>query len=436
MRRFSDLGLVTCAALILCAAPGVARAAEGPEGSTPLFNGQDLSGWRGMGHTNPYDIAKWSPEQREQQRKTGDEDMKAHWRVEDGQIINDGHGVFLTTEKDYRDFELFVDWKMMTPCADSGIYLRGSPQVQIWDPDCQRDHKLGGGKGSGALWNNNAPEGKFPLARADRPVGEWNTFHIVMIGNRVSVRFNGLSVVEDAVMENYWDRKRPLPAAGPIQLQTHGGEMRFRNVFVREIPAEEANRRLLARDAEGFRPIFNGKDIDDWVKKTKSYRIADGVLHFGKEYGFLFTKEQYADFVLRFEFKMPAGANNGLAIRSPLDGDPAFVGMELQILDDTSRRHQKIKDYQRHGSIYGVAAAETGYARPIGEWNFQEVVARGPHIQVFLNGSPILDTDVSKIDKTPDERDHPGLQNKEGHIGFMGHGADLQFRNIRLKVLR
>jgi hypothetical protein len=416
------------------AVPGAVLAAEDanvpPKGFTALFNGKDLSGWRGLApDTNPYEVAKWTREQRAEKQKAADEDLRKHWRVEGGEIINNGGGAYLTTDKDYRDYELLVDWRM-TPGTDSGIYLRGSPQVQIWDPNNKGDAE----KGSGALWNNNAPEGKFPLVKADKPVGEWNRFHIVIVGNRVTVRFNDQLVVDDAVMENYWDRKRPLPATGPIELQTHGGEMRFRNVFVRELGAEEVNKRLQARDEKGYKAIFNGKDLDGWIIKTNRYTIRDGILVFGKQYGFLFTKETYSDFALRFEFKMPAGGNNGVAIRSPLEGDPAYVGMEIQMLDDPDPRYASIHDYQRHGSIYGVVAAEPGCLRPAGEWNFEEIVAVGPRVRVVLNGTPIVDADLSKIKQTADGHEHPGLHNKEGHIGFMGHDADVEFRNIRVNA--
>ncbi len=410
---------------------------EGPQkGFVPLFNGRDLSGWRGLGHTSPYDIASWSPEERDRRQREADEDMRQHWRVENGEIVNDGQGVYLTTVRDYGDFELALDWRMMTPGTDSGIYLRGSPQVQIWDPESPQSREHGADKGSGGLWNNNAADGKWPLVKADRPIGQWNTFRIRMVGQRVTVVFNGHKVVDHAVMENFWDRQRPLPASGPIQLQTHGGQMRFRNVSIREIPPEEANAILAGIGDEGFRPIFSGRDLEGWTGCRDCYEIADGILRaVARKAGTLLTEKTYGDFAVRFEFRLPPGGNNGLVIRSPLEGNGAFVGMEIQILDDGHPKYAQLHDWQAHGSIYGVVPAHRGYLRPVGTWNFQEVVVRGPCVTVTLNGTTILDADVSTIDKPPDERDHPGLRNLSGHIGFMAHSDPVELRHIRLKEL-
>ena len=173
--------------------------------------------------------------------------MAKHWRVDQakGEIVSDGHGVYLTTGKDYGDFEFCVDWLMVSHNGDSGIYLRGYPQVQIWDPDNPGVAGLGAPKGSGALWNNNDDNpGKWPLVKADNPVGQWNTFRIKMIGSRVWVWFNGKLTVDGQILDNYFDRSKPVLPRGPIELQTHGSEIRFRNVYVREIPAAEANATL------------------------------------------------------------------------------------------------------------------------------------------------------------------------------------------------
>ena len=439
MRNFSTL--LTVPALWLMV--GMASAASvPPPGNVPpagfeaLFNGKDLTGWRGMGHVSPYEVARWSPEERADRQRAADEDMKSHWRVEDGQIINDGRGVYLTTQKDYGDFELMIDWKM-TPGTDSGIYLRGSPQVQIWDPDDQAARRHGADKGSGGLWNNESSEGKFPRTRADKPVGQWNTFRIRMIGSLVTVHLNGRLVVDNAVMENYWDRKRPLPARGPIQLQTHGGRMCFANIFIREIPPDEANRILQGIDDRGFRSIFNGRDFDGWIGATDAYEVRDRAIVYrpASRGGTLFTKKQYQDFAIRFEFKLPPAGNNGLAIRSPLEGNPAFMGMEIQILDDGHEKYRDLKPWQVHGSVYGVVPAHRGYLRPVGQWNYEEVIVKGSRIRVNVNGVPVLDADIANA-RPLDDAEHPGLQRTSGNIGFMGHGDPVEFRNIRLKELK
>ena len=159
-------------------------------------------------------------------------------------MVNDGSGGFATTEKDYGDFELQVEYKTV-PLADSGIYLRGCPQVQIWDSTDSSKFKVGADKGSGGLWNNSpgAP-GKEPLVLADKPFGEWNQLRILMTGTRVTVWLNDKLVVKDAVMENFLDRTQPLPESGPIQLQTHGGEIRWRNIRIREIGTANENKSI------------------------------------------------------------------------------------------------------------------------------------------------------------------------------------------------
>src|SRR6185312_828103 len=177
---------------------------------------------------------------------------------------NDGKGLFLTSDRDFGDFELVLDYKTV-PLADSGVYLRGCPQVQIWDSTEEAKFKLGADKGSGALWNNSpgAP-GKDPLVKADRPFGEWNHLRILMVGSRVWVWLNEQATVKGATMENYYDRKLPVPVKGPVQLQTHGGQIRWRNVFIREIASDEADQRLSGENAAGFHSVFNGRDFIGW----------------------------------------------------------------------------------------------------------------------------------------------------------------------------
>jgi len=195
------------------------------EGFVPLFNGKDLSGWKGL-VKDPPARSRMTPEALRKGQKTADEDMRRHWQVIDGTLVFDGRGQSLCTVKDYADFELFVDWKI-EPQGDSGIYLRGSPQVQIWDP-----RQWPGG--SGGLYNNKIGPAK-PLRAADNLVGEWNTFFIRMAGERVTVRLNGALVVDDVVMENYWERDKPIYPAGQIELQAHSTPLYFKNIYIREL---------------------------------------------------------------------------------------------------------------------------------------------------------------------------------------------------------
>lgn len=427
--------------LLICALALTGGAAPTPPaGFTALYNGRDLAGWRG-GDT--YDHRKWLALPADERARLETEwtaDMRAHWRAEGDELVNDGHGKYATTEKDFGDFELLVDYRTVAG-ADSGIYLRGCPQVQIWDYTDAKKFALGAALGSGGLWNNTAgASGKDPLVKADKPFGEWNRFRVLMVGARVSVWLNDRLVVDHALMENYHDRKVPIPARGPIQLQTHGGEIRWRNVYVREIGAEEANRLLAGRGEDaGFKPVFNGRDFSGWAGALENYSIAEGaVVCLPKKGGTIFTRDEYADFVVRLEFKLPPGGNNGLAIRYPGNGDPAYAGMtELQVLDDNYEvaTGHKIDPRQAHGSAYGILAAARGYQRATGEWNFQEVTVRGSTIRVELNGTVILDGDLAKVTDYLADKAHPGKDRTSGAFGFAGHNDPVAFRNIRIKRL-
>jgi hypothetical protein len=409
---------------------------EPPEGFTAIFNGKDLSGWRG-GNYNPYKLAEMSEEEQAAFWKKGWEDVVQHWTAEDGELVNDGHGVYLTTEKEYANYEFWIDYKTVAK-ADSGIYLKATPQVQIWDfTEEGGKWGIGADKGSGGLWNNNKGNpGKDPLVLADKPFGEWNSFRVRQIGARTWVQLNGKLVVDGAIHDNYWDRKSPLRPSGPIQLQTHGGEIRWRNIFIREIPADEAAATLAGSD-EGFKHIFNGSDFSGWAGPTDNYEVVDGAIgcKAGKG-GTIYYDETLTDFVVRFEYRLPPGGNNGLAIRYPGKGDTAYVGMcELQVLDDSSEKYAKLDPRQYHGSVYGMAAAHRGYQRPVGEWNYQEVTVQGPKIRVEMNGAVITDADVSQIKEFMGGKPHPGMNRADGFFGFAGHGNAVQFRNVRLKKL-
>ena len=438
--------LRACAFALLSLAAAHAQTAP-PAGFTALFNGKDLTGWRGgdtFDHRKVLEappeiragiLEKWTKSMLEVNAKTG----KPHWTAQDGELVNDGFGAYATTEKDYGDFELLVEYKTV-PLADSGIYLRGVPQVQIWDSTEKSKFSIGGDKGSGGLWNNSAgAPGKDPLVLADKPFGEWNKFRIVMVGSRVSVGLNDKLTVDHAIMENYYDRKTPIPRAGPIELQTHGGEIRWRNIFLREIGADEANKILASKGGEGFKPVWNGKDFEGWGGPVDQYEIKDGAIVCQKgKGGTIYAKEELGDFVARVEFKLPPGGNNGLAIRYPGEGDTAYAGMcELQVLDDDAAQYAKLDPRQYCGSVYGMSAAQRGYVRPAGEWNFYEITVKGPTIRVELNGSIINQADVSKI--APEtfmaNHPHPGRDRTSGFFGFAGHNDPVAFRNVLIKKL-
>lgn len=241
--------LVTLAVCLLPSFAAQAADPQPPEGFRAIFNGQDLSGWHGL---NPHSVARLSGEKKEAALRQQRDEFADHWRVENGELVNDGHGPYATTDEEFGDMEFLIEYKTV-PKADSGIYLRGTPQVQIWDWNQVFDPKRPTRKphlGSGGLFNNTpGTPGRDPLVHADKPFGEWNQFRIRQIGARTWVWLNDKLVVDGAVMENFWNRDESLPAAGPIMLQTHGGEIRWRNIFVREIGAEEAEKILQSADA-------------------------------------------------------------------------------------------------------------------------------------------------------------------------------------------
>lgn len=215
----------------------------------------------------------------------------------------------------------------------------------------------------------------------------------------------------------------------------------FTKIYYEILPSEKPEQLEPREKKEGFVSLFNGKNLDGWVGNKQNYKVEDGVLVIqptgDQSGGNLYTEKEYSDFIFRFDFQLTPGANNGLAIRAPLEGDAAYAGMEIQILDNTADMYKDLHEYQYHGSVYGVIPAEKGFLKPVGEWNQQEVEVKGSHIKVTLNGHTILAGDLqSAIDNgTLDGKAHPGLTNEAGHIGFLGHGSVVKFKNIRIKDL-
>lgn len=249
MKRMALVGIVMMASVGLHAAlPQDRPLNQAPAGFTNLFDGKDLNGWRGRQQDySPHLEALLTPEELAAKQVEWNASRDMHWSVDvaKGEIVSDGNGVFLATDKNYGDFEFYVDWLMVSHNGDSGVYLRGYPQVQIWDVDNPREVRNGAPRGSGSLWNDNIGNpGKFPLVKADNPVGTWNTFRIKMVGTRVWVWLNGKQTVDGQVFDDYFDRSLTILPTGPIELQTHGSEIRFRNIYVREIPAGEAKATL------------------------------------------------------------------------------------------------------------------------------------------------------------------------------------------------
>jgi hypothetical protein len=236
--RLANRICITTLALIAGYFPCEAGADEPkpPEGFTALFNGENLKGWQGNIDMNQR--AKLQEEQLKTLLKDRTEIALKHWTVKDGILHCDGKGgVSLQTDKDYGNFEMMVDWKI-EKSGDSGIYLRGQPQVQIWDSDnLGKGLEADVGTGSGGLWNNPpGDKAKQPLKKADKPVGEWNSFHIVMIGDEVTVKLNGELVVGQGKLPNFWERGKALPSKGPIELQWHETPLWFKKIYIKELP--------------------------------------------------------------------------------------------------------------------------------------------------------------------------------------------------------
>ena len=410
------------------------------EGFIPLFNGKDLSGWKGL-VADPIKRSKMDAQTLKAEQEKADAEAVKSWVVNNGELLFTGKGNNLATTKNYGDFEMLVDWKIYDDGhkeGDAGIYLRGTPQVQIWDISRV---KVGAQVGSGGLYNNKVHPSK-PLKVADNKLGEWNTFHIVMKGDRVTVYLNGELVTQNVILENFWDRNSPIFSEEQIELQAHGSRVAYRDIYIKEIPRPVPFKLSEQEKKEGFKVLFDGTNMHSWTGNTEAYSIEDGAMVINPKAvkgsrGDLYTKEEFSDFVYRFEFKLTPGANNGLGIRAPMEGDAAYTGMELQILDNEAPMYKNLQEYQYHGSAYGILAAKRGFLKPVGEWNYQEVIVKGPKIKVILNGTTILDGDITEARKNgaADGKAHPGLLRDKGHIGFLGHGSVVSFKNIRIKDL-
>jgi len=403
-------------------------------GFVSMFNGKDLTGWKGL-VGNPIYRAKQTDSTLKALQEKADAKIVNDWVVKDGMLVFTGHGDNLCTEKKYGDFEMYVDWKI-TAQGDAGIYLRGSPQVQIWDTSRR---EVGAQVGSGGLYNNQKNQSK-PLVVADNAIGSWNNFHIIMKGDKVTVYLNGVLVTDNVVLENYWDRNLPIFIKEQIELQAHGTYVAYRNLYIRELPDNNPVSLSEEEKKEGFVQLFDGTNIDQWMGNTAGYIIHDGALVVVPDNGSggnLYTKEEYADFIYRFEFQLTPGANNGIGIHAPPVGDAAYVGMEIQVLDNEAPIYSSLQPYQYHGSVYGIAAAKRGFLLPTGEWNKEEIMVKGSTIKVILNGTVINEVDLKEATKngTADHKEHPGLARTTGHIGFLGHGDVLRFKNMRIKKL-
>ena len=206
-------------------------------------------------------------------------------------------------------------------------------------------------------------------------------------------------------------------------------------------PGPALSLRSIQSNAPEWVSLFDGKSLDNWVGNKTDYVVEGNTIAIypgEKSHGNLYTEKEYGDFVMRFEFQLTPGANNGLGIHAPLEGDAAYVGKEIQILDNTSPQYAQLQPWQYHGSVYGILPAKREFLKPVGEWNEEEVYVKGNNIRVTLNGTVIVEGDLKKatVNGTLDHKDHPGLQRSAGHIGFLGHGSVVRFKNLRISELK
>ena len=358
------------------------------------------------------------------------------WNAADGVLTGATGAPTLGSAKKYENFSLIVEWKTD---GEAGLGIRSIPQIAL------------GGRNAGALTGNMLHENTAPAA-ANRP-GEWNTMEVRVVNDRVTVVLNGITTCNNVILENTCNREIPAYTEGQILLVGGTAPVSFREMYVRELPPTPRFELSPEEAAEGFEVLFDGTSMHKWTGNTTNYVPLDGTIYVTAQYGGsgnLYTKKEYADFVLRFEFAFDReGVNNGIGIRTPMGVDAAYHGMEIQVLDHDAPIYKNLRVYQQHGSVYGIIPAKRVKFPPLGTWNVEEIRAVGDRITVTVNGEVILDGDIreacqghnvapdggKKNPYTVDHRNHPGLFNASGHIGLLGHGAGIKFRNIRIKEL-
>lgn len=388
-----------------------------------------LAGWTAVAAC-PAGDKKPAARRLAQLQKAAADAVAANWSAAEGMLDFAGKApATVGTEKQYENFELWLEWRS---AGEVGMAVRSMPLV-----------RLGGAAGTGLVTADKAPA-------ADNAPGAWNTLYVKVADDRITLVENGVKVAENAVMTNTCAPGQPVCAQGSIGLSGLDAPVAFRNLYIRELPATPVFELAPGEATEGFEVLFDGRSLHKWTGNTTNYVPLDGTIDVSASYGGsgnLYTVREYGDFVLRFEFRfITEGVNNGIGIRTPMGVDAAFHGMEIQILDHDAPIYKGLQEYQQHGSVYGVIPAERIKFGELGTWNTQEIRAVGDRITVTVNGRVILDGNIreacqgynvapdgtNKNPYTVDHRNHPGLFNKKGHIGLLGHGAGIQFRNLRV----
>ena len=389
-----------------------------------------LAGWTAVA-VNPAEAKRLPARQVAKLRKAAGEAVAANWGAANGLLEFAAKApATIGTEKEYENFELWIEWRSE---GEAGMAVRSMPLI-----------RLGGAAGTGLA------DGKAARTVADNAPGTWNTLYVKIVDDRITLVENGVKVAENAVMTNLCAPGEPVYAQGRIELAGQGAPVAFRNLWINELPSTPVFSLPADEAAAGYEVLFDGRSLHKWTGNTTNYVPLDGTIDVTATYGGsgnLYTVGEYGDFILRFEFRfLTEGVNNGIGIRTPMGVDAAFHGMEIQILDHDAPSYTDISDYQQHGSVYGVIAADRVKFGELGEWNTEEIRAVGDRITVTVNGRVILDGNIreacrghnvsedgSKVNPyTVDHRNHPGLFNKSGHIGLLGHGAGIQFRNLRV----
>ena len=363
--------------------------------------------------------------------------MAKNWTAENGVLTGAADGGAIGSAKNYENFELILDWKTE---GEAEMGIRSIPQIAL------------GGKNSGALTGNMLHDNAAPKAAANGPQ-EWNTMQVKVVSDRVTIVLNGVTTAENVILENACNREIPAYAEGQILLIAGNAPLNVREMYIRELPATPHFELSEEEAADGFEVLFDGTSMHKWTGNTTNYVPVDGTIYVTAQYGGsgnLYTKKEYGDFVLRFEFAFDReGVNNGVGIRTPMGVDAAYHGMEIQVLDHDAPIYKNLRVYQQHGSVYGIIPAKRVKFPPLGTWNVEEIRAVGDRITVTVNGEVILDGDIRQACQghnvapdggknnpyTVDHKNHPGLFNASGHIGLLGHGAGIKFRNIRIKEL-
>lgn len=359
----------------------------------------------------------------------------AAWTLSNGVLAYNGtERSVVALPADYENFEMMLEWK-----GNGAVGVRSMEQINL------------GGEASGVLSANagNGVEHKGAL----NPEGEWNSLYIKVNNDRITVIENGETVMNNETMMNPYKEGEPAYTTGNILLIGEGQPLEIRELYVRQQPSTPVTELSAEEAADGFELLFDGRSMHKWTGNKVNYTPVDGTIYVNAQYGSggnLYTVDEYSDFVLRFEFMFEKeGVNNGIGIRTPMGVDAAYHGMEIQVLDHDAPIYKGLRPYQVHGSVYGIIPAKRVVFPGLGVWNTEEIRAVGDHITVTVNGEVILDGNIREATQghnvapegeksnpyTVDHLNHPGLFNKSGHVGFLGHGSGIKFRNVRIKDL-